>query len=61
MSGLDKAALDALQRRLGHAEAIAKLLAEPLDSELGEALRGVVQMLSDCGDQLDAIVGRPDA
>ena len=62
MSGLDMAALDALQRRLAHTEAIAKLIAEPLDTEIGEALRGVALMLSDCGDQLDRIMmGRADA
>lgn len=56
MSGLDTAALDALQRRLSHAEAIAHLLATTDDTPLGEAFRGVAMLLKDCGDQLDAIV-----
>lgn len=54
----DEEALDALQRRLSHAEAIAKLLAQPLDTELGEAFRGVVLLLKECGDQLDDIIAR---
>jgi hypothetical protein len=52
----DREALEALQRRLGHAEAIAGLIAEPLDTPVGEALRGVALMLSDISGQLDEMI-----
>ena len=52
----DREALEALQRRLGHAEAIAELIAEPVDSALGQAMRGVAALLSDIGDTLDQII-----
>ncbi|MCP8892523.1 hypothetical protein [Sphingomonas faeni] len=56
MTGGNRDALEALQRRLGHAEAIAGLIAEPLDTPVGEALRGVALMLSDLNDQLEEII-----
>lgn len=56
MSPGDREALEALQRRLGHVEAIAELIAEPVDSSLGQAMRGIATMLSDIGDTLDAII-----
>ncbi len=52
----DRAALAALQRRLSHAEAIAGLIAEPVDSQLGEGIRGIALMLSDISDTLDSIL-----
>ena len=52
----DREALEALQRRLGHAEAIADLIAQPLEATVGTALRGIALMLSDIGDTLDQIL-----
>ena len=56
MSPGDREALEALQRRLEHAEAIAELIADPLDTNVGTALRGIASMLADMGVQLEAIV-----
>ncbi|MEI5687738.1 hypothetical protein [Sphingomonas kyungheensis] len=56
MTGAESDALDEAMTRLTHAEAILQLLAEPLDTNLGEALRGVHAMLSDCGNRLDRIL-----
>jgi hypothetical protein len=56
MNGGTIEALQALQRRLSHAEAIATCIAEPNDTTFGEAMRGVALMLSDIGDTLDVIV-----
>ena len=52
----DREALEALQRRLGHAEAIAGCIAQPHDTQIGEAVRGIETMLSDIGDTLDRIL-----
>ncbi|KQM99426.1 hypothetical protein [Sphingomonas sp. Leaf226] len=52
----DREALEALQRRLGHAEAIADLIAQPIEATVGTALRGIALMLSDIGDTLDQIL-----
>lgn len=52
----DREALEALQRRLEHAEAIAELIAEPLDTNVGTALHGIASMLADMGCQLEAII-----
>jgi hypothetical protein len=52
----DREALEALQRRLSHAEAIAGCIAEPHNTQLGEAVRGIETMLSDIGETLDRII-----
>lgn len=53
---LARTALEALLRRLEHVEAIVSLLARPSDTELGTAMRGVAELLSDTADRLDKIV-----
>lgn len=52
----DREALEALQRRVSHAEAIAGLIAQHDDTVLGEGIRGVALMLSDIGDALERII-----
>jgi hypothetical protein len=52
----DREALEALQRRLSHAEAIAGCIAEPHNTQFGEAVRGIETMLSDIGETLDRII-----
>ena len=56
MTPSDREALEALQRRLSHAEAIAGCIAEPHNTQIGEAVRGIETMLSDIGDTLDRIL-----
>lgn len=55
-----KAALEALQRRLTHAWAIAGVIAPHLDGQNSDAVAGIEQMLMDCGDQLDRIINDKD-
>lgn len=52
----DRDALDALRRRLSHAEAICGLLTENDTTELGEAIRGVRLLVEDGVCALDHII-----
>jgi hypothetical protein len=53
----DLIVLEDVQRRITQAQAIASLLAEPLDTQLGEALRAIALMLNDAGNRLDLFEG----
>ena len=52
----DREALEALRRRLSHAEAICGLLTEQDTSELGEAMRGIRLLIEDGTMALDRII-----
>ena len=52
----DREGLEALRRRLSHAEAICGLLTEQDTSELGEAMRGVRLLIEDGTMALDRII-----
>lgn len=56
MTFRDFEALEALRRRLSHAEAICGLLTEQDTSELGEAMRGVRLLIEDGTMALDRII-----
>lgn len=56
MTTRDREALEALRRRLSHAEAICGLLTEQDTSELGEAMRGVRLLIEDGTMALDRII-----
>jgi hypothetical protein len=52
----DRNALEALQVRLGHVEAIADLCARQDDTELGEVVRGISAILSDLNERLEKVI-----
>ncbi len=56
MTAGDREALEALQRRVSHAGAIAQLIAHHDDTVLGEGVKGIAMMLSDIGDALERII-----
>jgi len=59
MTPVDRNALAALQRRLGHVEAIADLCSRQDDTELGEVVRGIAAILSDLNERLEVLLDPP--
>lgn len=62
MTGEEKANLSALQRRLSHAESIARLVARDADDgDVSEAAHGVAAILADAGERIDQLMDPPPA
>lgn len=56
MSPSNRAALIALQRRLGHTEAIARVLSRQDGDDLHDAVGGIALLLTDMVTQVDALL-----
>ena len=57
MNSLDETlALKSLLLRLGHASAIARMIARTDDGDTGEAMNAMATILADLSDRLDAII-----
>lgn len=56
MTAAQRAALDDVNRRLGHIAVIADLISASDDSPIGSAVRGLVWMLNDLDERLDLAI-----